>query len=174
MRPLDRLAPLAGVGFVVLYVAGLAFMLGDEPGFVAAQDEVAAYYTDREDQILTGGVLATIAVPFLIWFAGALRATLSDLDARLGATALAGGAAAAAILGLGASSNLVGALRVGENDTIAPETAAVFFDIFEADHHLARRCRICNTLDPVTLQILPVDSDGTTMPSSSERRGWTQ
>lgn len=126
----DRLAPLTGIGFVVLVVAGNALQ-GSTPALHGDADAVAEFYGDKATPISLGMTLSLISLFFLAWFLGSLHRTLLRVEGRdgqLSTVALAGGIAAIALLAAGFSFNAAGALRARENGSIPPETAAIFYD----------------------------------------------
>lgn len=123
---------LAGIAFLVLGFAGSVTVESDAPDFVDDAQSIAAYYEDDPDRLLAGGTMYLLAVGFLLWFTAHLHARLrgSQPSARPTATAaLAGAVAGAALLLAAAGTTAVGALRVDENDAIAPEVATVLFDL---------------------------------------------
>lgn len=127
----ERFAPLTGVVFVVLTVAGIALSLSAAPSdFPAATEEIVEYYTEETGLIMASAWLGLLGGFFLIWFGGSVRARLRDGgEERLGAIALGGAVAAAAIGWVVDSSNLMGALRADEDGEIAPETATALYDL---------------------------------------------
>jgi hypothetical protein len=129
---LRRFAPLSGVIFVVLYVISTIIGLSDSPEFPGTSEEITEYYTDKKDEILIAGVIAAIATPFYIWFLGCLRTAIARVEGgttRLASTAFGAGIAAGAAGVAGVMVNIMGALRVDEEDVIAPATATAYWDI---------------------------------------------
>ncbi len=129
---LRRLAPLSGVAFVALYVLSAVIGLSDSPDFAGPSEEIAQYYVDNNDEILMSTVLAAIATPFFIFFAGCLRTAIARVEGgttRLATTAF-GSAMAAVALGIGGVMvNAMAALRVDEQGEISSEVATAYFDI---------------------------------------------
>lgn len=71
-----RLAPLAGIVFVVLVV--IAFVLGGEsPEADAPARQIASFYSENEIQQALSAYVLILAVPFLVIFGSALRGALS-------------------------------------------------------------------------------------------------
>jgi hypothetical protein len=95
----ERLAALAGLAFVVLYVA--AFALGIEVG--ETDQEILEYYGDRgnrAEEVVAFFLVAAAALAFLV-FAGALRSLIARAEqetAMLAALAWSGGIACAALV----------------------------------------------------------------------------
>lgn len=126
---LRRTAPLGGLVFLVLAVAGNALQ-GATPPLHGNPDEVADFYLDKATAIAVGMMLSLISVFFLAWFLAALREALSlaeGPDGWLSALAWGGGMATVALLAAGFSLNSAGALRARESG-ISPDVAAVFYD----------------------------------------------
>lgn len=126
----DAMAPLSGIAFFVLVVAGNALQ-GSTPALHGEAEAVAEFYADRPTLIAIGMSLSLVALFFLAWFVGSLRQALvraDGHDGRLSAIASSGGVAAIALLAAGFALNSAGALRAQEAGSIPPETAAVFYD----------------------------------------------
>ncbi|WP_412542337.1 hypothetical protein R8Z50_07465 [Longispora sp. K20-0274] len=90
---LARLAPLAGVVYLILVLAG--FIVGGTDGVGSDQptDKVVAWWQDNKSQQTVACLLVAYGSLALVWFAGSLRRALSRAeggDGRLGAVALAG------------------------------------------------------------------------------------
>lgn len=75
MSSREWMAPLTGVAFVVVLIAG--FVIGGEPPDVddGAQD-IVRHYVDNKDQVIAGAVLAAIAATLLVVFGAVLRKAL--------------------------------------------------------------------------------------------------
>jgi hypothetical protein len=71
-----RLAPLAGVVFVVLTVLALLGLGGDTPDIDGSPQEVAAFFSTHSGREESAASLLAIAVVFLVFFGGSLRAAL--------------------------------------------------------------------------------------------------
>lgn len=95
---IGRLAPLAGIVFVVL--VALAFGLaGEEPGDDASRREILSIWAENDDMALTSAFLLSAGTMFLLVFAASLRGALRSGEpgeASASAVALAGGTVAAA------------------------------------------------------------------------------
>jgi hypothetical protein len=124
----DR-APLSGLVFVVLAVAGNALQ-GSTPALHGNGDVVADFYNDKATAIAIGMMLSLISVFFLAWFLAALSRHLrlsEGADGWISPLAGAGGVATLTLLAAGFALNSAGALRARESG-IAPDVAAVFYD----------------------------------------------
>lgn len=124
----DR-APLSGLVFVVLAVAGNALQ-GSTPALHGDADAVADFYNDKATAIAVGMMLSLISVFFLAWFLAALGRHLrlsEGADSWISPLAGAGGVATLTLLAAGFALNSAGALRARESG-IAPDVAVVFYD----------------------------------------------
>jgi hypothetical protein len=129
-RRWERFAPLSGVLFVLLTVAGIAIGLSDSPeDFPAKVDEIVEYYSDDPGKIMIGSWLGLLGGFFLIWFGGSVRARLRDAgEARLASIAFGGAVAAATVGLLIDTANFAAAVRAEEDDTIDPAVATTLYD----------------------------------------------
>ncbi len=75
----DRTGPAAGIVGVVLYVAG-AFAAGTPPKPDNPIGSVIAHYTHHRTAVLAGTLLTLVALAFLLWFLGYLRAFIADAE----------------------------------------------------------------------------------------------
>jgi hypothetical protein len=117
---LGRLAPLAGVGFAALTLAGY-FTIGTVPDSGAAISNVTSFYSAHHAGVGTGGMLLTWAAIFLAVFGTAVWARIRQAASNpmLATTALVGTAIAAADQFSGASS-YVTLGDIGAKHTILP------------------------------------------------------
>jgi len=129
----ERLAPLTGVAFVVLTVAGIILSLSGSPeDFPAPVEEIVQYYEEESGTILAASWLGLVGSFFLIWFGGSVRARLQDAgEERLGTVAFGGAVMAAAMGALVDTANMIAALRADDEDLggIGPETATTMYDL---------------------------------------------
>jgi len=98
----DKLAAAGGIVGVVLFVIAI-FIYGEQPRTNANAEAVANFFQDNRDQVLWALFLQGLGVVAVIWFIGALGATMRDAgEGRLAAVmgiafaitvAIAGGAA---------------------------------------------------------------------------------
>jgi Domain of unknown function (DUF4386) len=109
-RGLERWAALGGVLYVVLFVVGTIFLVGDEPSGDASPADVVRWYADsgHRDRISIGWVLVGLGLFFFLWFLAALRTTLLRLvgDGFLVTLATVGGAVYAALALAGIAVNM--------------------------------------------------------------------
>ena len=73
----DRLWRSAGIQFVAFFVIACV-VYGHLPGVSASADELVGFYTADRTRILIAAALLGLNVLNLMWFAAALRNTLSD------------------------------------------------------------------------------------------------
>ena len=127
---LERMAPLSGVAFAVLVVAGIG--LTADLGFLDPPQDLAKVYIEDSGRVLAGSQLLVLAAFLLVWFVGSLRASIHTAEGgvgRLANTAFGGGVAAAALLLAGAVAQAVAALRAEDAGAIDPNTAATLTDL---------------------------------------------
>jgi hypothetical protein len=74
-----RLAPLAGVVFVALTVLAFLGLGGNTPDIDSSPQEVAAFFNAHSGREESAASLLAIAVVFLVFFGGSLRAALRPL-----------------------------------------------------------------------------------------------
>ena len=79
-RRMARLAPLSGLAFVVLFGVGSAIWGFDQPDRDAGTEELVAFYADSSTEILIGGSLSLVSIPFLVWFGAVLRDRLAAAE----------------------------------------------------------------------------------------------
>jgi len=100
---MDRLqrnvAGIAGILFVVLFVAGI-IPGGSQPDLNASAASITQYYQDHHEGVLWSHLLITLASVAILWFVGGLSAVLSRRDP--------GGLLAPVVLGAGAVTGGVG------------------------------------------------------------------
>ena len=119
-RRTTALAPLTGVLFVVLFIAGMAFG-GEPPDSDAPVDEVVDYWIDHDTATMVGAVVESLAAVALIFFAASLRRSLHRGDASTGllsTAAFGGGIVAAAGLGVDAALRFAAADLAGDVDPV--------------------------------------------------------
>ncbi len=124
------LAALSGAGLCLLGVAAtLAYPTA--PEFVDEPAKIAAFYGDNSGALLGASWMYLLGGALMIVFAGALRSILSRAeggDGLLAGIAFAGIVAGAAAALAGTALDAAGALRVDEQGSIAPDTAATLAD----------------------------------------------
>lgn len=101
------LAPLTGIVFVALIIAGGA-IVGETPDATEdSAEEVLSFYADDDDTIFIGAALFGLAGVFLLFYAGALRKALRDAEGAGGTlSAVALGGAVVLAVGIAAQSAL--------------------------------------------------------------------
>jgi hypothetical protein len=93
----ERLWRMSGINFVVFFIIAY-FVYGSQPHVGASADALTAFYGGDRTRILIAAVLGGMAILNLLWFAAALRTTLSDAGQDgWGAAATASSAALGAL-----------------------------------------------------------------------------
>ncbi len=125
-----RVTGIAGVAVAVLFAAGNALWVFEQPDAGASTSEVVAFYADNSGRIIAGGSLSLIAIAGFILFASGVRAMLRDAEGDdLLADAAFGGGLILVATGLGAETiNMVGALRA-DDGRLTPDLAQALFEI---------------------------------------------
>lgn len=73
----ERLWRMSGINFIAFFI--IAYLVyGSQPLVGASADELVAFYTGERTRILIAVVFSGMAVLNLMWFAAALRTTLTD------------------------------------------------------------------------------------------------
>jgi hypothetical protein len=96
-RRLERLAPLTGVGFLILVLVGFA-VGGETPDNDDPTAEVVSFWQEEDARQVVTACLIGVAALLLVWFGGSLRRTISRAeggDGRLAAISFAGSVIAA-------------------------------------------------------------------------------
>lgn len=127
-----RLAPLTGIGFVILYVVGTVMVLPDSPDFMDHPAANLKYYVEHKSDIITGAMLLLFASGLLLWFLGSVRHTLGAAEGgehRVSAIAFGSGAVGVALFLGGVTAFVLPALRLNEADRLDAATATVFTDL---------------------------------------------
>jgi hypothetical protein len=131
MSRIARVAPLTGVVFFALALAGVVSM-GESPDFAGKPSEFAEYYTDEKSRVILGSMIFIVSIFFLLWFLGTL-ATASRRaegeEGRVSRIAYGGGLVGSALLLGGMSLNAMAALRVDEQGSISDDVAVVYGDL---------------------------------------------
>ncbi|MCZ6461605.1 MAG: hypothetical protein O6705_05145, partial [Actinobacteria bacterium] len=126
----ERFAPLTGVVFVVLLVAGVVVI--NNYDYLPPAAEIESFYVDSSTAISVGAFLALLSVFFFLWFLGSVRSTLRVAEGgtgRLSAVAFGGGVAAAAAMIVGYSATLAAAQRAGTTGGIGADAATSLHDL---------------------------------------------
>jgi hypothetical protein len=91
-----RFDPLAGVGAVVLWIAGTFLLENTDRPEGKDSAAFAAWVTENDTEIITGTIVFGFGVVLFVWFLGALRTRLLEAEGGAGqltAVAFAGGLA---------------------------------------------------------------------------------
>lgn len=127
----EQIAAAGGIGFVVLQLASQALIQigGAEPAFTASAEEIVAFFNNRDPSLAPiGGFLSSLSVIALLFFLGALWASLSryeDNPSWLSHLAFGSGLVAAAVT-LGGGGWALAIFRMEEG--LDPATATMLFD----------------------------------------------
>lgn len=127
---LAGLAPLSGLVFVVLLVAGALVI--NNYDYLPPSEEIRAFYEDAATRVQVGAYVIMVSAFFLMWFAGSLRSSLRPAEGgagRLSAVAFGGGMVAGALLLLAYAAMFTAASRAGAESGIAAETATALHDL---------------------------------------------
>ena len=128
----DRSVAIAGLAFLVVALLGTVIAPA-EPDFVGDPASAAAFYEGDTDSQLLAYVLYLWTVPLLLWFTVALANVVRRGEATtLPAIIRVAGAAGSALVLAGVSAGTVATLRAEEPAPIAPEVAAVMWDLENA------------------------------------------
>ena len=134
----DRLAPLYGLGFVLLAVVGNVIARKGEPeDFPGEAGDIVQHFTDDKDAVMAGSWIALISSILLFAFVAALWSRLRRAEGHAGrtsATAFAGGAAAATMAVVAHAAYLMPALRADEEDVVEPAYATALYDLSQGLH----------------------------------------
>ena len=129
----DRMAPLAGVVFVVLTVVSIVLTSADAPSdFPGEPQEIVEYYSANEDRLMAGHWIGLVGTVFFFWFVGALWSRLRPAEGRAGrvsAVAFAGGVAVGVVGLIIDAVGLMPTLRFREHEGIDPAYASALYDI---------------------------------------------
>lgn len=125
-----RTTGLAGLAVVVVFGAGNALWVFDQPDSGAPAQEILAFYANASTRIIVGASLSLLAVALFVLFASGVRAILADMEGDdLLATTAFGGALLLLAAGIGAETiNMVGALRA-EHGQLTPGLGRALFEI---------------------------------------------
>ncbi len=114
-------AALGGVGFVILNVLG-AILMGSLPTADDSNEEVLAWFADKESGIRTAGWLSALSIILLLGWFGSLWRRMADLEVRrnlLAELSLIGLGGSGALWGVSTAIYSAVAMRV--DDMPAPE-----------------------------------------------------
>lgn len=122
------MAPLTGIVFVLLLVAG--FTIAGEPPDPSEKpiDEVVDFYLDNDDDVMLGSVLQALASAFFLFFAATLCKALRSSGAEASAIGVIAGATVFTVGStLDATINLAIADAAEEIDPVAVQSLATLW-----------------------------------------------
>lgn len=126
----SRVAPLSGVLFALLLIAG--FVVDPNTEFMPPEGDIVAHLQEGPVRVMTAAYLGLLAAVALVWFSGTIYKSIRRIDddgGRLSALALAGGVFASALLAVGGVATIAAAERVWVTGVIEPGAAASLLDI---------------------------------------------
>lgn len=126
----ERVAPLSGLAFVVLFGAGVVIM--GYYDFMPEPDQIVGFYSESPARLMTGAYVGMLASVFLLWFAGSLRRSIrsrAEGTERLAVIASGGAVFAAVMVVLGLVAISYPAERVMIHGSIDPGAATALFDL---------------------------------------------
>ncbi len=106
----ERWGALAGIEFVVLVLIG-AFIAGAPPKLTDSAEKITKYYSDNQDALKVGNVLAGLSLIAFLWFLGTLFGRLRRAEGgngRVSGIALTGGVAVTAAAAIAYGINAYG------------------------------------------------------------------
>ena len=83
MSAWSRFGASAGLVGALIYVVG-AFVAGNPPKPDDSKASIVAHFQDKRTAVLLGMALTVVALAFLMWFVGYLRALLAEAEASIG------------------------------------------------------------------------------------------
>ncbi len=122
------LAPLTGIVFILLLIAG--FAIAGEPPDPSEKsiDEVVDFYVDNKDEVFLGSVLQALALAFFLFFTATLYTALRASGADASAIGVIAGAAVFTVGGaLDATINLAAAEVAEDVDPVAVQSLAALW-----------------------------------------------
>jgi hypothetical protein len=130
----DRYAPLTGIWAIAFWLVAVLVIegVGDPPGD-ATPENLLAYFESDEPSIYIGGILFFIGSALLIWWSGALRASIGaagDVGERLGVIAFGAGVAIAVLSMATFAPQISAAFTANESDAgLSPDAAQAMWAI---------------------------------------------
>lgn len=120
----DRVAALAGVASVVLFLVG-GFLQGNLPGVGDSASDVVSFFADERGRFLAGAVIQGLGVVAAVWFVASLTTAMRRTgEDRLAVTASYAFVIFVTLVGVGA---LTQAGLAYDADVVDPETALVVY-----------------------------------------------
>ena len=128
---LTRVAPLSGVAFAALLIAGV-IVIGNYD-FLPSAADLVSFFSANSGSVTTGAYLALLGAAFLAVFAGSVAGRIRAADGGfLADVVLAGGAASAATIGVGWAVMPIAAERATSAGGLDPATAVSLFDVYSS------------------------------------------
>src|SRR6267143_2556103 len=97
---LERLAPLAGIGFAVLLLAG-RLLVWSYPDADAPAGEAVSFWSDKDDKLIAVSILGSLSAALFVWFGGSIREAIRRAEGgggRLAALTFGGALLTAAVI----------------------------------------------------------------------------
>lgn len=112
----------------VLFTAANALWAFEQPAPGSSAAELVEFYTELSSRIVIGGLGSLLSIAVFVFFAGALRAVLAELEGdELLANAAFGGTILGLAAGFGAEAvNMAAAIRAGDGELTEPVAVALF------------------------------------------------
>jgi hypothetical protein len=123
-----RWAGISALSAFVLFSAANAMWAFEQPAPGSSAPVLIDFYTDLSSRIVIGGLGSLLSIAIWVFFAGALRGILADLEGdELLANAAWGGTILGLAAGLGAEAvNMAAALRAADGELTEPLALALF------------------------------------------------
>jgi hypothetical protein len=111
-----------------LFTAANALWAFEQPAPGSSAAELVDFYTELSSRIVIGGLGSLLSIAVFVFFAGALRAVLAELEGdELLANAAFGGTILGLAAGFGAEAvNMAAAIRAGDGELTEPVAEALF------------------------------------------------
>jgi hypothetical protein len=128
----DWLAPLTGVGFVVLTIISFA-IVGEPPDASEPADEIVEHYVDNKDSIMAGTFIGIPGIALFVFFFGYLRKVLREAEGSGGVLSLVA-FAGAVVIGIGAAIDGTISFALADRaDDITPESVQTLQALWDND-----------------------------------------
>lgn len=128
----DWLAPLTGVGFVVLTVISFA-IIGEPPNAGDPAEEIVDHYIDNKDSIMVGTFIGLPGIALFVFFAGYLRKLLHAAEGPGGMLSLVAFAGALVIAVGAAIDGTISFALADRADDITPEGVQTLQALWDND-----------------------------------------
>jgi hypothetical protein len=128
----DWLAPLTGVGFVVLTIIGFV-IIGEPPDAGEPAEEIVEHYTDNKDSIMAGTFIGLPGIALFVFFFGYLRQVLREAEGPGGILSLVAFAGALVIAVGAAIDGTISFALADRADDISPESVQTLQALWDND-----------------------------------------